>query len=224
MDRSERESSGISAVVTRSPRAWASPCHKQGRAVMRLSTGTRITLSRGGAARASELGALTRFDLSRGTFGAEVVKLVPGERFLRGHPGRGDRGQGNAFRSRGGVDSFPLRRAHADERRRSQRRRGRAVCFPRTALTAGQHWPDCPSAESDPPRAPPVFERRKRTGMRRTRGQPMSLRRRPRRLCRTSLQRRRHRPFLSKTTCWLPLWRLNVEATWMRRSVGWTSS
>ena len=130
-----------------------------GRAVVRLSTGTRITLSDGGTARVSELGAVTRFDLDRGRFGAEVVKLLPGQRFLVVTPDAEIEVKGTRFDVAVASTSSPCgvpTRTSVDVRSGVV-----AVRFAshERRLTAGEHWPECRSAEAEPLRAPPVFER-----------------------------------------------------------------
>jgi hypothetical protein len=130
-----------------------------GRAVVRLSTGTRITLSDGGAARVSELGSLTRFDLGRGRFGAEVVKLVPGQRFLVVTPDAEIEVKGTRFEVTVAPTSSPC---GAPTRTSVDVHSGVvAVRFAshELRLAAGEHWPDCRSAETDPPRPPTVLER-----------------------------------------------------------------
>jgi len=129
-----------------------------GRAVMRLSTGTRITLSEGGAARVSELGALTRFDLDRGKFGAEVVKLVPGERFLVVTPDAEIEVKGTRF----DVGVAPTASHCGVPTRTSVDVRSGVVAVRFASrelrLTAGEHWPDCGAAEAGPPRAAAISE------------------------------------------------------------------
>jgi hypothetical protein len=130
-----------------------------GRAVMRLSTGTRITLSEGGSARVSELGALTRFDVDRGRFGAEVVKLVPGERFVVVTPDAEIEVKGTRFEVTVAPKSSPC----GPPTRTSVAVRSGVVAVRfdshELRLAAGEQWPDCRSAETDAPRPPTALER-----------------------------------------------------------------
>jgi hypothetical protein len=126
---------------------------------MRLSTGTRISLSEGAAARVRELGALTRFDLGRGRFGAEVVKLVPGERFLVVTPDAEIEVKGTRFEV---AVSSNASSCGAPTRTSVDVHSGVvAVRFAshEAHVRAGEHWPDCRSAETVVQHAPPVIER-----------------------------------------------------------------
>jgi hypothetical protein len=131
-----------------------------GRAVLRLSTGTRITLSDGGSARVSELGALTRFDLSHGRFDAEVVKLVPGQRFLVVTPDVEVEVKGTRFE----VAVASTASSCGVSTRTSVAVRSGVVAVRFAShelhLAAGEHWPDCRPVEDEPPRAPAASEKR----------------------------------------------------------------
>src|SRR6185295_16992868 len=55
-----------------------------GRLLLALDSGTRLRVGASSRARVTELGAMQRFDLERGTLSAEVAKLPPGGRFVIG--------------------------------------------------------------------------------------------------------------------------------------------
>jgi len=107
----------------------------------------------------SELGAWTRFDLGRGRFGAEVTKLVPGERFLVITPDAEIEVKGTRFEVAVGSSS-----SSCSTPTRTSVEVHSGVVAVRFAshelrLTAGEHWPDCRPAEAEPPRPPATSER-----------------------------------------------------------------
>jgi len=126
-----------------------------GRLLLALDSGTRLRVGASSRARVTELGAMQRFDLERGTLSAEVAKLPPGGRFVIGTADAEIEVRGTRFDVvvDPGVSAcapFVRTRVVVHEGVVAVRFEGDEV-----RLTAGSTWPNC-ATPAAPPAPPPA--------------------------------------------------------------------
>lgn len=121
--------------------------------VAALGAGTRVRLGAGAMAHVTDLGALDRFVLEAGTFGAKVEKLVPGRRFVVVTHDAEVEVRGTEFEV--AVLSEPVA-CEPGARTRVAVREGVVVVRhggSETRVAAGASWPDCGPVEPAPRQA-----------------------------------------------------------------------